>query len=291
MRALGVLLLSASFAMAAHAQSGVGIEIEDIIDNRLSAGVLVGSLELRGKLKGTGLDKAVAARVLVKEARDSKGNVLSTDRLSDDFTPREQNSGTLQFSVGSPARAASSVTLKGTVELYVPGRDPNATVRIDKALAKLDAPLSHAKLKSAKLTLTPLSAAGHSAWMKKHKLDEAKIEQLRAEGKKRGVSDKEIEMAIEMAKAFDSMDTALPEGTVILSGSAADFDRLYRVEVLGADGQVIDTGNRSTSTRGDDAVMTLQPSEAPPANAALQFQLLTPKSTMSFPFELKVDLP
>jgi hypothetical protein len=291
MRALGVLLLSASFAMAAHAQSGVGIEIEDIIDNRLSAGVLVGSLELRGKLKGTGLDKAVAARVLVKEARDNKGNVLSTERLSDDFAPREHNSGTLQFSVGSPARAASSVTLKGTVELYVPGRDPNATVKIDKALARLDAPLSHAKLKSAKLSFAPLSPDGHTAWLKKHKLDEAKIEQLRAEGKKRGVSDQEIEMAIEMAKAFDSMDSALPEGTVILSGSAADFDRLYRVEVLGADGQVIDTGNRSTSTRGDDAVMTLKPSEAPPANAALQFQLLTAKSTMSFPFELKVDLP
>src|SRR5690348_18100792 len=59
-------------------------------------------------------------------------------------------------------------------------------------------------------------------------------------GKKRGVDEKEIEMAIEMAKAFDGMDSSLPEGTVILSGSKADFDRLFRVEVLGADGQPIE---------------------------------------------------
>ncbi|HET8772953.1 MAG TPA: hypothetical protein VFP80_04150 [Thermoanaerobaculia bacterium] len=291
MRAVAFLLLFLSLAAPAFAQSGVGIEVDEVIDNRMSAGVLVGSLDLRVKLKGTGLDKATAARVLVKEARDDKGNALSTERLNDDFAPREYNAGMLQFSVGTPARAASSVTLKGTVELFVPGRDPNASIKVDKALAKLDAPLSHAKLKSAKLTLTPLSADGHAAWMKKHKLDEAKIEQIRAEGKKRGVDEKEIEMAIEMAKAFDGMDSALPEGTVILSGSKADFDRLFRVEVLGADGQPIDVGSRSTSTRGDDAVMTLQPSAPLPANAALQLYVITAKAKMSFPFELKVELP
>ena len=290
MRALALLLLF-SATLLAHAQSGVGVEVDEVIDNRLSAGLMTGSLELRVTLAGTGLDKASAARVVVREARDDKGNALSTERLNDDFTPREYNSGTLQVSVGSPARAASSVTLKGTVELFVPGRDPNAVIRIDKALAKLDAPLSHAKLKSAKLTLTPLSRDGHSAWMKKHKLDEAKIAQIRAEGKKRGVDEKEIELAIEMAKAFDSMDASLPEGTVILAGSSADFDRIHRVEILGADGKPIDTGSRGTSTRGEDAVMTLQPSSPPPPNAALELHVLTAKSRMSFPFELKVDLP
>jgi hypothetical protein len=91
----------------------------------------------------------------------------------------------------------------------VPGRDPNSTVKIDKALAKLDAPFSHAKLEASKLTLTPLSPKGHAAWREKHKLDESKIEQLRAEGKKRGVDDKEIEMAIERSSAAtDSRSTS-----------------------------------------------------------------------------------
>lgn len=291
MRPLAFLLFSLSFAGTVFAQSGVGIQVEDIIDNRMSAGPLVGSLELRVTLKGNGLDKANAARVVVKEARDNKGNALSTERLSNDFTSRDVNNGMLQVSVGSPSRAASSVTLKGTVELFVPARDPNATVKIDKAFAKLDAPFSNAKLKASKLSITPLSPKGHAAWREKHKLDEAKIEQLRAEGKKRGIDDKEIEMAIEMAKVFDTMDESLPEGTVILSGTEADFDRIYQVDVLGSDGQPIHVGNRGRSTRGDDAVMTLQPSEPPPANAALQLYVLTSKSQLSFPFELKVDLP
>ncbi len=289
MRALAFLVFF--MTVAARAQSGIGIELDEVIDNRLSAGVLTGSLELRVKLTGNGLDEASAARVLVSEARDDKGNALSTERLLNDFLPRDYNMGTLQFSVGSPARAASSVTLKGTVELFVPSRDPNAEVTIDQALAKLDAPLTHAKLKAAKLSITPLSRDGHAARMKERKLDEAKIAEIRAEGKKQGVPEAEIELAIEMAKAFEGMDESLPEGTVILAGTKADFDRIFRVEILGGDGKPLDTGSRGTSTRGEDSTMTLQPSGAVPSDAALQLYILTAKSTMSFPFELKVDLP
>ena len=293
MRAVAFLLLSLSLfpAAAARAQSGVGVELDDVIDNRMSEGMMTGSLELRMTLKGKDLEKATAARVIIKEARDDKGNVLSTDRPSNDFQPRDSNMGMLMTSVGSPARAAKTVTLKGSVELFVPGRDPNASIRIDKALAKLDAPLSNAKLKSSKLTLTPLSAEGHAAWRNKNKLDEAKIAALREEGKRRGVPEKEIELAIEMAKAFEGMDQSMPEGSIILSGTEADFERIYRVELLGADGKQIDVGNRSSSTRGEDALLTLQPSEPPPPNAGLQIYVLTAKSKMSFPFELKVDLP
>ena len=293
MRAVAFLLLSLSLfpAAAARAQSGVGIELDDVIDNRMSEGMMTGSLELRMTLKGKDLEKATAARVIIKEARDDKGNVLSTDRPSNDFQPRDSNMGMLMTSVGSPARAAKTVTLKGSVELFVPGRDPNASIKIDKALAKLDAPLSNAKLKSSKLTLTPLSAEGHAAWRNKNKLDEAKIAALREEGKRRGVPEKEIELAIEMAKAFEGMDQSMPEGSIILSGTEADFERIYRVELLGADGKQIDVGNRSSSTRGQDALLTLQPSEPPPPNAGLQIYVLTAKAKMSFPFELKVELP
>ena len=291
MRAIALLLLFLSAPLAALAQSGVGVEVDEVIDNRMSAGMMTGGLDVHVKLKGNGLDKATAARVLIKEARDDKGNSLSAERASDDFTPRDYNMGMLSASVATPARAATSVTIKGTVELFVPSRDPNSIIKIDKALSKLDAPLSNPKLKSAKLTLTPLSKEGHAAWQKKHKLDDAKLEQIRAEGKKRGVDEKEIEMAVEMAKALQNLDGDLPPGAVILAGSASDFERIFRVEILGPDGKPVDVGTRGTSTRGEDAVMTLEPHSPPPANAALQLYLLTAKSKMSFPFELKVDLP
>jgi len=82
MRALPLLLLSLSLAVTAHAQSGVGIELDDVIDNRMSAGPLLGSLEVRVNLKGSGLDKVNAARVLVKEARDDAEALRAARRIA-----------------------------------------------------------------------------------------------------------------------------------------------------------------------------------------------------------------
>ncbi|HUP62421.1 MAG TPA: hypothetical protein VNA69_18595 [Thermoanaerobaculia bacterium] len=284
-------------AVAAHAQSGVGVEVDDVVDNRVSTDPneqfqLHGSLELRVKLTGKDLEKALAARVLVKDAKDDKGNSLVPSSTSPpDFFPREYNSGTLQVGLRQPSRAASSVVVKGTVELYVPGRDPNASLKIEKALAKLDAPLSSKSLKTAKLEITPLSRNGYAEMLKSRKVSEKDIEKLRAEAKTQGVSEQEVELAIGLAKAFEGMDTDLPEHAVVFSGKKSDFDRIFRLEILGADGNPIHVTSRGTSTRGESSVMTLQPSEAPPANASLQLMLLTDKSRVSFPFELKVQLP
>jgi|SRR6185436_1527641 len=286
--AFGVTLL---LALTALGQSGVGVEVDDVTDNRVNAGMFTGSLELRVKLTGNNLDKATAARVLVKEAKDDRGTSLSDGKSQPDFFPREYNSGTLQVSVSQPARAASSVRVKGTVELLVPARDPNAQVKIDKALSKLDAPFANKTLKAAKLTITPLSKAGYAELMKSRKLDDKKIEEIRARAKKENIPEAEVEMMIGLAKAMEGLDDTPAEGAVILSAKEADFKRVYRVEILGSDGKPMNVTSRSTSTRGDDSIMILQPSEAPPANAALEFTLVTDKARLSFPFDLKVQLP
>jgi len=291
MRLARLLVLVLSVAPLARAQSNVGVEIDEVVDNRVNVGDFTGNLELRVKLTGSGLDKATAARILVKEAKDDRGTDLARSDKPD-FFPREYNQGSLAFSVAQPARAASTVRLKGTVELYVPSRDPGAIVKVTKPFSKYDAPLSAAGLKAAKLTITPLSVKGYKEAQQARKLDDKKIAELRAEGKKQGVSDEEIEKMIGLAKAFEGLDETPSDNAVILSGKKADFDRIYRVEILGGDGKPVNVGSRSTSTRGDDStIMTLQPSEPPPANATLEFYILTDKSRLSFPFDLKVTLP
>lgn len=292
---LGLVLVLAG---GAFAQTKVGIEVDEVVDNRFPAGdgsdfVLAGALELRLGLTGSGLDKAAAARVIVKEAKDDKGNTLT--RPSDsipDFMPREYNNGMVQVRVGQPARAASTVRLKGTIELYVPTRDPAASINVPNALQKLDAPLSSKALKTAKLELTPLSRSGYDAAAKARKITDDDIRKLRAEGKKNGAGEKEIELAIELAKAFEAVGAEeLPEHSVVLSGKKSDFDRLYRVEIVGGDGAPIHVGSRSVSTRGESSIMILHPSAAPPADAALQLMLVTDKTRVSFPFDVKVELP
>jgi hypothetical protein len=298
MRAALSLGITLFVSMAALAQSNVGVEVEEVIDNRFPAAsgspfAMSGALELRLTLTGNNLDKAAAARVIVKEAKDDKGNSLTSasDKLPD-FMPREYNNGTVQVHVNQPARAASTVRIKGTIELYVPTRDPNASITIANALQKLDVPLSSKALKAAKLELTPLSRDGYTAAAKARKITDADIAKLTAEAKKQGASDEDVKMAVELAKAFEGMDAEqLGEHTVILSGKKSDFDRLYRVDVLGGDNAPIHVGSRSTSTRGESSIMLLQPADAPPANAALQLMLVTDKSKVSFPFDVKVQLP
>jgi len=287
-----VLVLSLVLVSFAYGQSGVKVEIDDVTDNRVSAGPFAGSLDLRVKLDGSNLDKATAARIIVKDARDDRGNALHNPSADPpDFMPREYNSGTLQLSVRQPVRAASSVKIKGTLELYVPSRDPSAIVKIDKALSKLDTPLSSKTLKSAKIEITPLSRAKYAEMLKSRKLDDKAIAEIRARGKKEGVPEKEIELAIELAKAFEGMDGEPPENAVLLSGKKSDFDRILRVEILGKNGEPMNIPSRSTSTRGDASMMTLQTAEPVPADATLQLFVLTDKSRMSVPFELNVPLP
>lgn len=281
-----------SLAPSLAAQSGVKVEVDDITDNRIAAEMMQGQLQLRLKLTGTNLDKATAARIVVKEAKDDRGTVLvKPDAKPPDFEGRDYNSGMIMLSIGSPARSASRVKMKGSVDLFVPSRDPGATVKIANALKKLDAPYTSPALKAAKIELTPLSAARYKSMQDERKLTDDKIAQIRAEGKKAGASEKDIELAIGLAKAFESMDAEPRENAIYLSGKEDDFDRIYRIEVLGADGKPIDVPERGTSTRGDDSIMTLIPKEAPPAGATLQVMLLTDKSKMSFPFELSIDLP
>jgi RimJ/RimL family protein N-acetyltransferase len=292
-RGFFAFLCAAALVGPVLAQTGVGVEIQDVEDNRVSTGKLWRLLELKLNLTGNDLEKIESARVVIREARDDQGNDLWEDRDQAEFLRREYNMGQLPVSLGSPARAAKTVRLSGTVELFVPSKDPNAVVKLPKALSKLDKPLDSRVLKAEKLSITLLSPKKYEEKQGAKKLDDAKIEEIRARGKEEGIDPEEIEAVIELAKAFQELgDVPLPEGAVILSGKEADLDRVVRVRVLAADGTEVSFPSRSTSTSGGETIMVLEPSEPPPADATLELTLLTKKAMMSVPFELAgIELP
>ena len=287
-----VSLLPVVMATAAYAQSGVKVTVSDVTDDRMSSDMLSGSLQVQLNLEGSGMDKVVAARAIVKEARDDRGTNLAKDKKVPDFRDRNVNGGVLEVSLDSPPRAASSISMKGTVELFMPSKDPAAVITIPKAFAKMDKPLASDALASAGIKLTPLSPERYAEEKKKQKITDKDIEEIRAQGKAHGASEKEIEFAIGMAKAMEEMGgQAPPEGSVILSGSSKDFDKIHAVDIIGPDKKQIDVNARESSTRGDSTIMILHPSSLP-AGSALRLTLLTAKSRVSVPFELKkVELP
>lgn len=293
-RLFAVAFLIFGGAVTALAQTGVGVEIDEIVDNRMGAEMLRGWLEVRVKLTGQNLDRVASARVLVKTARDDKGTILSEPDADPDFQARDSNMGRMDIRLKNPVRSARSVQLSGTIELFVPGRDPNAVVKLQKALAKTDKPLDSKTLRAEKIVVTVLSTKNYLKQKEAQKLDETKIAEARAEGKRQGVSDKEIEAMIELVKALQELgNEPLPDGAVILSGKEDHFDRIQTIRILRPDGKEVSINGRSSTTSGGgDTLMILNPAEPPPSDATLELTVMTAKTRVSVPFELKsVALP
>lgn len=287
------LAFAAATAGSALAQSGVGVEIKEVSDSRSRVGQFGGNLQVKLGLTGSGLDKASQARIVVKSAADDKGNDLWSAGRQEDFRPRDWNMGELSVTLRNPARAAKSIRLTGNVELFVPSKDPNAVVKIDKPMSKVDKPLSAKALKAEKLTITILSPKKYEEQRGQMKLDDAKIAEIRARAKSEGASDEEIDAAIELAKALQELGGGTPpEGALILAGKEADMSRILQVRMLKADGSEVPSGSRSSSTSNGETTMIVEHSEPPPSDATLELTLLTKKATMSIPFELKsIELP
>lgn len=287
---IAVLLLAAA---SAGAQTKVGVEVKEVSDSRSRVGQFGGNLQLKLVLAGSDLEKIEQARVVVKSATDDKGNDLWQNGHQADFQPRDWNMGELSVTMRNPARAAKTFRVAGSVELFVPSKDPNAVVKIDKPMTKLDKPLSAKALKAEKLSITLLSPKKYEERRGANKLDDAKIAELRAQAKKEGASDAEIDAAIELAKALQELGGGTPpEGAVILAGKEAEMDRILRVRLLKSDGSEVSVPSKSSSTSGGETIMVVEPSEPVPQDATLELTLLTKKATMSVPFELKqVELP
>lgn len=291
---VAMLCAAAWFAGPVLAQSGVGVEVASVEDNRVKAGPFSASLQLKLTLVGNDIEKVDSSRVLVKTAKDDKGNDLLGKADPPDFQGREYNMGEMAVSLANPARAAKSMSVAGTVELFVPSKDPNAVVKIDKFTTKLDKPLTAKQLKAEKMTITLLSPKMHEEKRGAVAFDESKVEEIRERGKAEGVDEKEIEAMIELARAFQELGGGgtPPEGAVILSGKEADMDRILRVRLLAADGTELSIPSRSSSTSDGETIMVIEPSEPPPADAVLELTLLTKKATMSVPFTLNdIALP
>lgn len=229
-------------AAPAAAQGTFRLVVDGVTDSRArtAAGDASARLTLMPRLEGEGLAEAKAFRLRVAEARDDAGRPL----LPDDPEPmvwEESAAGAgLWLRLAGPARGAASVTVSGTVELWAPGRDPGAEVRIPKGLARPGRPLAAPGLRDAGLSLRLVAR----------------------------------------------------EGAVALAGRAADLERVRSVRVLKPDGAEIPSSGRQVASDGAASTLEVFLAEPPPPDATLVLGLLTRKSVLAVPFELKeVPLP
>ncbi len=126
-----LFLLLARVALAASApplaaEETFRIVVDSVSDarTRTAANDRSGRLRLMPKLEGEGLEEARAFRIRVTAATDDTGHDLLPEEPA--AAPWEENpvGEGLWIHLASPARSATAVTVTGTVDLWMPKRDP-----------------------------------------------------------------------------------------------------------------------------------------------------------------------
>jgi hypothetical protein len=289
--ALAVLGM-AVLAPPAWAQT-VKVAAGDVEDTRTSDerwGVL--SVEL--KLSGDAVADVKGLRVKLKSAKDDQGTVLfkpePTEKAKDfeEFSADRRPGPSLQLR--TPARGAATIDVSGELELFLPKRDPGTKQKVDGYQARLDKPIANAALKSAKVEIIPLSPAEYKARSAKHK---PSPEEIAAEGRKHGASEKEIQQMIQMVEALAALG-----GGEDLTETNATFEvkdpdgKLLGLEVADREGQEIHSTGRSTSGGRESKLVKLDLGQKAPADASLLLTVRTPKAMVTVPFAWKeVPLP
>ncbi len=157
----GALAVFAGVPLSLSAQPDVRVLAGDVTDSRYSGGHQTGSLALKVKVRGDGMEGVQALRFLLSDARDDLGNaLLPEERKPPEFRDVRGEAAQEQLSFRNPARGASTFRVAGQLELFLPARDPNAVVKVPRALATPGRPLASPGLKAAGVRVTVLPRTG-----------------------------------------------------------------------------------------------------------------------------------
>ncbi len=154
----GALLAFSLVASEAAAQGDVRVAFSKVQDSRsrYQTNDASSRLTLFPKLEGPVLAEARVFRLTVTGAKDDLGNALAPDSAEPTKWTSKPDGMELWLKLAGPVRGASTVTLSGTVEAWIPSRDPASEVKVEKFYSKAGKPLVEPALKAAKLKLTVL---------------------------------------------------------------------------------------------------------------------------------------
>ena len=145
-------------APSAAAQMDIRVTFPTVKDSRSRAldNAPSGDLILFTKLQGADLERAKGFRMTVTGAKDEAGNALAPSSSEAPEWEDTPNDPGLWVKRASPVREAASVTVTGTLEVYIPSLDPAAEVTVEKFYARAGKPIVSKGLKDAKVQVTVL---------------------------------------------------------------------------------------------------------------------------------------
>jgi hypothetical protein len=285
MRKIAVTITIALVATSALAQTDV--VVKQVNDRRTSGSFsqLVISVELPKVRSGD----VAASRVLVSSAVDDSGrNLVDPEASEPDLEPNhrglmDKDSAaepvTISVTLKNPDRKAKKVKeVRGEIELYMPGKDPNSVADVPKFLSTSGKPIAHRALKANGVEIALVNATQLAAERKR--LGDLK----RKEAAAAGYTGEDLESTV---KYYVESLLTVDEGDLLVRINDPN-KRIQSINYVDAAGEV-----KRVSTRDDQGFTYLSTwGEKPQPDWKLQVSMKTPKNTQRQAFVMKdVALP
>jgi hypothetical protein len=281
---VSISLLSLLVASGVLAQPAGDVVLKQVNDRRTS-GQFFAQLSISAELPKYKTSEVAASRVLLSAATDDTGRDLIDHEAREPELEANQRMSMedkaaptlISISMKNPDRKAKTVReVRGDIELFLPGKDPNSIAEIPKFAALAGKPLTHKALKANGVEITFLSKAQVDAERKK------RVDAKRKEYAEAGYDE----------EALKSMMDSITEGAFTVEDSERIVrikDPNHRIQEL----MYIDEGGQPAriSLQSDQDLTRLSTwSGNPQPDWKLKVTMRTPKNTTKIPFTLK-DVP
>ncbi|MEJ2695040.1 MAG: hypothetical protein P8013_00165 [Candidatus Sulfobium sp.] len=277
MRIAGMLFLVLFILTAPAYGADIRPVVTEVTDQR-STGQFFNNLKIKIKLLGDDASSIRAIRTSVSKAVDDTGRKLLTDEKKDgQFETVQEGSGHAEttLKLKNPARKATVVAeIAGEIELFMPDRDPAATVLIGGILKKTGKPLDVPSLAKAGVKVTVLTRKEY--------------ESLKKAEEKKAKADKGLEqLAVKVFAGLFGAFSQVGDNDVVMKINDPSAN-LINIDTVDKEGVEINSSGRMTFHN----CVILKYDKALPSDARLRIFLKTKKSVVSEPFRLvDVALP
>ncbi len=285
--AITIAILASSILSAqSPAPTPLDVSAKRVHDRRTTS--FFSRLTVMLELSGVLASDVSAARVVVREAVDNKGNdLIASDAAEPAFEPVRGAFGSddskspaqVELNLLNPARDATTLKqIRGEIDLYMPDKDPNSVAVIPKFQSLYGKPISNKALKASDVSIAIIGPEQLEA--DKKKASKAKAEELKAEGTDQETIDW-------MIADFEEYYVTPEEGEFVLKIDDPNA-RINEIAFLDGSGET----QRVYARTQDGMTILATYGETPEANWGLKITLRTPKTIARHTFALSdVALP